>query len=67
MEVLNKSLEGTILKVTESEIYLVEKALLRLINTSSRNTNTGSNMIDQSNDLLKVLNEGVYNGTTDKD
>lgn len=60
MEVLNKSLEGTILKVTESEIYLLEKALKRLVNTSSKNTNASSDMIDQSNDLLKVLNEGIY-------
>ncbi len=67
MKILNKLLEGTILKVSESEIYLIEKALNRLINTSNKNTNTGTALIDQSNDLLKILNEAVCNGSKNTD
>lgn len=62
MKVFDKTPEGTILKVSENEIYYLIFAIKDYLKRS-----VFANQKMDAEDILKTLNEGIYDGTTNKD
>jgi len=62
MKILDKSPDGTILKVSEQEIYYLIFAIRHYITES-----VFANQKMDAENILKVLNEGVYYGEASKD
>lgn len=62
MKILDKSPEGTILKVTENEIYYLTFAIRRYMKES-----VFANQKIDAYDILKILDKAVYDEKADKD
>jgi len=64
MKIIDKSIEGTLIRVTEEELYLLERALNTMLDDAEYKD---PDLLLQCKFLLTTLGEGVYYGKASED